>query len=308
MTRKNGHKRTYKSPVVGKRSGRQSDRDNSWKNYFRISRPRFWLYLLGPFIIGIAAAGSDVRGLEWWLVALGLYFTYPANFIIYGINDVHDYDTDKLNPKKQGYEALVSPEQRWMVLRHALTWIIVGYLLLEFVPGNNDAAAWSLLGFFFFGVLYSMPPVRAKTKPLLDSAFNILYVFPGLVSYTLITNNLPPWQIFAAAGLWCMAMHAYSALPDIAADTKAKIRTVATLLGSRGTLLFCIFCYVGAAVLSWHWLGWFSIAAGAVYIGMMLATLLDPRRDHVFRLYKYFPYLNMAVGTVLYFWIVVFVR
>lgn len=275
---------------------------NSWKDYFKISRPRFWFYLLGPFIIGIAAAG----GLRYpaWLLVLGLFFTYPANFIIYGINDVYDYDTDKLNPKKRGYEALVAPEQRWLVLRHALTWIIVGYLLLEFVPGHNDVAAWSLIGFYVFGVLYSMPPVRAKTKPLLDSTFNILYVFPGLVGYGLINDQLPPWQLFVAAGLWCMAMHAYSAVPDIAADSKAKLRTVATLLGARGTLLFCALCYAGAAVLSQPWLGWFSLAAGGLYVALIAATFANPVRDHVFRLYRYFPYVNLAVGTVLFFCIV----
>ncbi len=284
----------------------QNTEPNSWKNYLKISRPRFWLYLLGPFLIGVAAAGSadgGTNGLGWWLVVLGLFFTYPANFIIYGINDVYDYDTDKRNPKKQGYEALVSPEQRWLVLRHALTWIIVGYLLLEFVPGHNDAAAWSLIGFFFFGVLYSMPPVRAKTKPFLDSFFNILYIFPGMVSYALLTQALPAWQLFVAAGLWCMAMHAFSAVPDIQADTKAKIRTVATSLGTRGTLSFCGLCYVGAAVLSWPWLDWFSVVAGAIYISMMAISLFEPKRDHVFRLYRYFPYINMAVGIALFIWI-----
>ncbi len=271
----------------------------------KISRPRFWLYLLGPFIIGVAAAGSfaPVGGLGWWLVALGLYFTYPANFIVYGINDAYDYDTDRHNPKKRGYEAAVRPEHTWLIMRHALTWIIVGYLLLEFVPGHNDAAAWSLLGFYFFGVLYSMPPVRAKTKPFLDSAFNILYVFPGLVSYSLLTGKLPPWQLFAAAGLWCMAMHAYSAVPDIAADTRAKIRTVATALGDRGTLALCGLLYAGAAWFSWSWLGWFSLAAGAVYVGMVVATFLHPSRDRILRLYKYFPAINMAIGMALFFWI-----
>ncbi len=255
--------------------------------------------------IGVNADTASLDGQlalsPWWLVALGLYFTYPANVIIYGINDAYDYDTDKLNPKKQSYEALVGPEQRWLILRQALTWLIAGYLLLEFVPGDNDTAAWSLLGFFFFGILYSMPPVRAKTKPLLDSAFNILYVFPALVSYALLTGSLPPWQLFVAASLWCMAMHAYSAVPDIAADTTARIRTIATALGGRGTLAFCTLCYVGAAVLSWPWLGWFSIAAGAVYVAMMFATISNLQPDHVFKLYKYFPYINMAVGMALFF-------
>jgi 4-hydroxybenzoate polyprenyltransferase len=280
--------------------------------YVKISRPRFWPYLLGPYAVGIAgaaAAGADVR-LTWWLIVLGLFFTYPANFIIYGINDVYDYDTDKLNPKKvskgsgkDSYEALVTPERRWLVMRHALTWIILGYLALEFVPGHNDAAAWSLLGFYFFGVLYSMPPVRAKAIPFLDSAFNILYIFPGLVGYALYAQAFPNWQIVLAATLWCMAMHAYSAIPDIAADAKAGLRTIATQLGFNGTLMFCVLCYAGAAVLSYRWLSWFSILAGTVYVSLMAATATNPTRSHVFRLYKYFPYVNIIVGMGLFFYI-----
>lgn len=273
---------------------------NTWRQYLRISRPRFWLYLLGPFVIGAAAGQADISG---WLVVLALFFTYPANFIVYGINDVYDYDTDKLNPKKQGYEGLIKPEQRWFIMRHALAWLVAGYVLLELVPGDNDVAAWGLLGFYFFGILYSMPPVRAKTKPFLDSTFNILYVFPAVVSYGLAAQQAPRWQLFVAAGLWCMAMHAYSAIPDIKADSRAKLRTVATVLGARGTLVFCVVCYVAAAILSWQWIGWFGLVAGLVYVAMMTASFIHPSRVAVFKLYRYFPWLNMAVGAGLFFWV-----
>jgi len=47
-----------------------------------------------------------------------------------------------------------------------------------------------------------------------------------------------------------MAMHAYSAIPDIQADTEAEIKTVATLYGKTGTLIFCIVCYLLAIILS----------------------------------------------------------
>lgn len=277
----------------------------TWRQYLRISRPRFWPYLLGPFVIGAVAGQADING---WLVVLALFFSYPANFIIYGINDVYDYDTDKLNPKKQGYEGLIKPEQRWFIMRHALACIVIGYVLLELVPGSNDVAAWGLLGFYCFGVLYSMPPVRAKTKPFLDSVFNVLYVFPAVVSYGLVTQQPPRWQLFLAAGLWCMAMHAYSAVPDIKADSKAKLRTVATVLGVRGTLVFCVLCYGAAAALSWPWLGWFSAVAGSVYLAMMALSFASPGRAQVFELYKYFPRLNMAVGGALFFWIALVVR
>jgi 4-hydroxybenzoate polyprenyltransferase len=47
-----------------------------------------------------------------------------------------------------------------------------------------------------------------------------------------------------------MAMHAYSAVPDISADREADLQTVATLYGKNGTLLFCIICYLLSIICS----------------------------------------------------------
>jgi 4-hydroxybenzoate polyprenyltransferase len=41
-----------------------------------------------------------------------VYFTLPANLLIYGVNDIADYDTDKNNPKKQSYESLLTPDKQ----------------------------------------------------------------------------------------------------------------------------------------------------------------------------------------------------
>lgn len=72
------------------------------KRLIKISRPRFWIYEVGPYIIGIAAAAHGDYS-AWLLLptlVFFVFFTYPANIYIYGINDAYDYDTDKLNPKR----------------------------------------------------------------------------------------------------------------------------------------------------------------------------------------------------------------
>ena len=67
----------------------------------KTSRPRFWIYLIGPILIAFAASGLQFSPL---LILLGLYATLPANLLIYGVNDIFDRDTDALNAKKSGYE------------------------------------------------------------------------------------------------------------------------------------------------------------------------------------------------------------
>jgi len=269
----------------------------------KISRPRFWVYITGPFLIGVLAASS----VQSWplVILLGAYFTFPANLLIYGVNDIFDYETDKHNPKKEAYETLVKPKEQkqlwhWIAITNAPF-----LLLLPFI-GNNGR--WGVAGFLFFSVFYSMPPIRAKVRPLIDSIFNILYIFPGIVGYAVVTKTMPSLYLCLAAVFWCMAMHAYSAVPDIQADKKAKISTIATQLGKAGTILFCLVCYALAAGLSISTLGQFSIAAGILYGFMMIITLQAKNAKAVMKLYSLFPYINMSVGMGLFFWVLLVVK
>ncbi len=92
----------------------------SLSTLFRISRPRFWHYILWPMLIYFASSGfldeiyaSWSRwGTDWMFhliilfIILG-YFTLPANLWIYGRNDIADGDTDKFNSKKWTYESKI---------------------------------------------------------------------------------------------------------------------------------------------------------------------------------------------------------
>ncbi len=271
------------------------------RQYLRISRPRFWLYLLGPFLLGAVAA--DTSDFFWPALAVfAFYFTFPANMLIYGVNDIFDYETDKHNEKKIKYETLVSPDRRWRITNIIILWNLP-FCAVWLADEMPQSAKLALLGFLFFGIFYSAKPIRAKTKPLLDSFFNILYVFPGLFAYGLLEYRLPPWQLIAASTLWCAAMHAYSAIPDIKADKKARIHTIATFLRPLGTLVFCMLCFACAAYLAFPWLGLFAVGAGALYLMIMLITFVRSEPSQVFTFYKLFPYLNITVGTGLFFYI-----
>jgi 4-hydroxybenzoate polyprenyltransferase len=253
---------------------------------------------LGPYAIGVLAAGNVAN---WPIViVLGVYFTLPANLLIYGVNDIFDYETDKHNPKKSSYEVLVKPKDQKKLWRFIGITNAPFLLLLPFI---GEQARWGVAGFLFFSYFYSAPPLRAKVRPFVDSMFNVLYVFPAVIGYGLVSGKLPDPFLFLAALLWCMAMHAYSAVPDIASDRKAGIHTIATKLGRQGTLLFCLTSYVLAAWLSWPQLGTFSVVAGVLYVGLMLASIATKDRTALFKIYTYFPYINIAVGAGLFFWI-----
>ena len=212
--------------------------------YFKFRVPRFWFYVFGPFIVGALVGAPDPRAyLSFSSLLWALFFLFPANLLIYGANDIFDYETDRRNAKKQGYELLITPAD------HQKLWRAIALFCLPFAPLLIWAPRecwWSLAGFLFFSIFYSAPPIRAKARPILDSIFNVLYIFPGAFGYFLTSGHNFSVALFAAAWLWAMAMHAYSAVPDISADKDAQVPTVATFLGLRGTIWFCLAFYTRA--------------------------------------------------------------
>ena len=275
----------------------------------RASRPRFWVYLAGPFVVGLlAAARAPGDLLSWRAVCFGAFFLFPANLFVYGVNDAYDFETDARNAKKQGYEARLERQAQRGMLGLALG-LALPFLALALAVAPPRAVA--LLGLFFLlSHQYSAPPIRAKSRPLLDSLFNGLYACPAFFAYALLGGRgLAPAPVLAA-WCWTMAMHAYSAVPDIQADAEAGVSTIATALGLRPTLLCCAALYASAALASYAALGWLSAALGAVYVGMMLASVRSGAAQGsqgVLRLYRLFPALNTLAGLAL-FWRIAWIK
>ncbi len=275
----------------------------TWKRLCRISRPRFWFYLLGPFLVGCAAAGLFVPGIErsfiqlFLLLLTGLFFLFPANLFLYGVNDLFDYETDRHNPKKQGYEDLIRPPERPMFLR-SLSFALIPVAVIFLLASPLVSALIALFLLLAYG--YSAPPVRAKGRPFLDTVFNGLYLLPGLASYAILTHRVPPSMLVIAGLCWCMAMHAYSAIPDQDADRTAKVETIATVLGTKRTALWCVVFFTLASLLSWSVLKSFSILLLIPYLALCMVSAMAQKPTDVQRWYQEFPRVNLMVGFVLF--------
>jgi len=264
----------------------------------RVSRPRFWLYLLGPYTVGcIWGADRYLDLLEPWFFAYFFYFMFPANVLLYGVNDLWDRETDELNPKKGGKEHRVEPEMR-MALRR-LVWAALGLGLLLAVFQAGLVERLMLLGFFFLSYFYSAGPIRFKQRPLLDSASNMLYALPGVFSYYLASGALPPMPVLAAAFMHTFSMHLFSAVPDIAFDAETGISTTAVVLGRRASLALCFALWTGLAALT-LWLGsgnplsLLPLTYPLVAAGLLV---LDRAVDSV---YWFYPYINTCFGCLLF--------
>jgi len=257
-----------------------------------LSRPRFWLYLAGPVVVGVAVAAGTVE--ELFLPVSFLlfgYFLLPANVLLYGVNDIFDADVDSQNPKKADKEA------PWQGDRPVLAAVVASGLLGVGLLALTPPAAWPwLVGFLILAIQYSAPPLRFKTTPILDSVSNGLYILPGIAAYVVVAGSQPPALAVAGAWLWTMGMHTFSAIPDIEPDRAAGIRTTATLLGERQTYGYVAGCWIAAAV-----------AFGSVdpRLGGLLAVYpafvvwVVGSSVAVARAYWWFPAVNTAVGTLI---------
>lgn len=151
--------------------------------------------------------------------------------------------------------------------------------------------------FIALSVTYSAPPVRLKVCPFLGFLSNTLYLTPMLLSWHLFSRIAQAIPLIFAGVAWCMAMHAYSAVPDIKSDQKVGLNTTALLLGRKYNLALCGALYLVASILT----GYFNHFSGAVlfpYPVAMCAQLFHaPTR--VAHWYKFFPMFNGLAGMLL---------
>lgn len=257
-----------------------------------LSRPRFWLYLAGPVLVGAAYAATTVGDLfAPAAITLFAYFLLPANVFLYGINDIYDREIDAANPKKEDREARYRG-QRYVPAAVGLC----AALPLLFAPLVGTAAIPWLVAFLVLGAAYSAPPIRFKTTPLLDSISNGLYITPGAAAYAAVAGTQPPVLAVVGGWLWAMGMHTFSAIPDIEPDRETGIRTTATVLGEGRTYAYCGACWLASAAA----FGALDVRLGALMLVYpALVAAIATASVAVDRAYWWFPAINTAVGALL---------
>ena len=265
----------------------------------KISRPRFWLYTAGPFWVGAIAGSSSWQVILQPLLLLQLvYFVLPANIMLYGVNDLFDSETDRLNKKKKEREHLLKTEQIFFLALLVGASTVMG-LLLAFVSPQASRHWW--LAFLVLSWLYSAAPIRFKSRPFLDFLSNILYVAPAGISYSYMTGHNLPLVVLLTAWLWVCAMHLFSAIPDIQADRKAEIKTTAVVLGKNYSLLLCFLFWTSFCLIVFYqqWF-WPASLFCIIYPGLIIYSWFRPSK--IEKIYWLFPYINGLIGFCL-FWL-----
>ena len=272
------------------------------KQLFWSSRPISWINTAYPFGLAYWLATGDT-GLTLWIGAL--FFLIPYNLLMYGINDVFDYESDLRNPRKGGIEgALLDPKWHVVTVKAAI-WSCVPFVVYLTVIGTSSSTSWLYLTLFAV-IAYSAKGLRFKEKPFLDSITSSLhFVGPVIFGLSLAEVNLGQRQILIAIVsffLWGVASHAFGAVQDVLADREGGIASIATVIGARATVRVALAAYVVAASLLLGLNQPYSFAALAAipYLVILLPfwNITDETCARANAGWKKFIWLNFIAGAV----------
>ncbi len=270
---------------------------NYLKFIFKISRPRFWLYLAGPYLLGYAAGVNNLNDfISAKFAVYFLFFLIIANIFLYGVNDYFDNDTDQYNDKKITHEHLLQSSERKKLAR---TTLLCFFASLALFSNTSITAQILLCIFLFLSFFYSAPPLRFKAKPIVDFASNILYGIPALVGYAQISGKIISWPIVLAIFFWTSAMHLFSAIPDIASDKKAGLKTTAVVFGFKVSTIICFVFWTASFLLVSKYTNLYPWSLlGLIYPLLAVFVLINPEKIN--KIYWFFPIINALFGFMLF--------
>lgn len=278
------------------------------KNLFVTSRPVSWVNTAYPF----AAAYFLVTGrIDWVFVVGTLFFLIPYNLLMYGINDVFDYESDLLNARKGGVEGAVLDRKHHRFILWASILGVMPFIAVLATQGG--IAANLVLAISIFAVIaYSAPGLRFKERPFLDSITSAThFVSPAVYGLVLVQADFTAglWAVLVAFFLWGMASQAFGAVQDIVPDREGGIASIGTVLGARFTVWFAFAAYACAGLLMLVTAAPFAALLALPYL-INIATSLrlnDATSERANDAWKRFLWLNYLTGflvTMIFIWMV----
>jgi 4-hydroxybenzoate polyprenyltransferase len=246
----------------------------------QVSRPGLWSTTALFYLMPLGHADIFRTGKLW----LGLFFVlFPLGFLLYGVNDIVDAETDSLNPRKGTFMfgSRGAREQlaalKWQIAVVQMPFVIAFYFFV-----GPRILWWYALLLLAVG-LYNAPGTGWKGRPPFDVLIQASYLLVFVLSSWL--NNAPqlPWQTLLFGALFAMHSHIFGEVMDIEPDRLSGRRTTATSIGrvSAKFLIAAFLCVETALVLIYFrdWIVTGFLAFGAFWF-LIDATLLWKNRAY----------------------------
>lgn len=275
------------------------------KKLFWVSRPVSWPNTSYPFLAGFLVASSAAltdQTLSTLIIGT-LYFIGPYNLLMYGINDIFDYESDIVNPRKGGVEGMRESRKFHPTIFKAVLITNVPFIVYLLAVSNWQARV-TLLLVVFAALAYSMKGLRFKEIPFVDSITSSFH-FVGPLLFALALTGFPntAWPWVLAFFFWGMASHAFGAIQDIIPDREGGLHSIATALGARFTVWFSVVLYSAATlVASLQGIQYLAVAiVGLFYIINCVPYLLvtDQTSSVTNAAWRRFLWINYCSGAII---------
>lgn len=273
---------------------------NNLKKLFVISRPISWPNTAYPFAAAYLVTGGSFDMMFW----IGtLFFLIPYNLLMYGINDIFDYESDIRNPRKGGMEGAMEQKAFHPVIAWAATIATAPFVIYMILNGTLQANL-VLAVLLFFVLAYSLAGLRFKERPILDSiTSSVHFVGPMIYALVLTGFSIDYVPYVTAFFLWGAASHAFGAVQDIIPDREGGLASIATVLGARATTRIVLLLYLAASIILMTQ-GWFAFivgGAGLIYAANVIPyySITDKKSGNANRGWRRFIGLNLFTGFVI---------
>jgi len=262
------------------------------------SRPGLWLTAIAFYMLPLGQ--RDVfHSAAFWLGVL--YVSFPMGLLIYGWNDIVDYEADRLNPRKGTFlfGARGTPEQlRGLPLRIALVQapFVVAF---SFLAGAKMLVVFA--GIIAAAALYNWPRFNFKARPPLEMLNQAGYLLVFLLSSWMNDVPLLPWATMLFGALFAMHSLVFGQVMDLEPDRATGRRTTATVIGRVPAKLLIVVLLLFEAGLLVRFFGAKELAAFLLVTAMWFAvdvTLIWRSRPYTNREMRFFMLAWNAIALI----------
>lgn len=205
----------------------------------QVARPGLWSTTAMFYLMPLGRADILHSGKLW----LGLCFVlFPLSFLLYGVNDIVDAETDALNPRKGSFMfGSRGAREQLAALKWQIAVVQIPFVVAFYVLVGPRILGWYAALLLAVG-LYNAPGIAWKGRPPFDVLIQSSYLLVFVLSSWLNKVQQLPWQTFLFGALFAMHSHIFGEVMDIEPDRLSGRRTTATLIGRvRAKLLIAAF-------------------------------------------------------------------
>jgi len=268
----------------------------------QVSRPGLWCTTAMFYLMPLGHVDILHFGKLW----LGLVFVlFPLGFLLYGVNDIVDAETDALNPRKGTFlfGSRGAREQlaalKWQIAVVQVPFVAAFYFLM------GPRILWWYAVLLLAVGIYNAPGIGWKGRPPFDVLIQASYLLIFVLSSWLNHVQQLPWQTFLFGAMFAMHSHVFGEVMDIEPDQLSGRRTTATAIGRvRAKFLIAAFLTIETGLVLVCFRDWIIasfLALGTLWF-LLDATLLWRNRAYSPREMRLFLWGWNAAALLGTFW------